>query len=150
MTGLRTNTYITKVAAIAWILFAFGSAEGLILCCGDDGHVALEASVVGTCCNSVLSMDSQKVSSSVLSLKDHCSISPCGLCVDILLSSGQKALYSSQDRNKRPAAAAKILYKTSVAYSLAARNTTLCDSPAATPSPFDNSPALLSCTVLLI
>jgi len=150
LSGLRKKTYFTRVAAIACVLFALGSAEGLVLCCGDDGHVALETSVTGTCCHSGLSMGSQKASHSVLSLDDHCSKSPCGICVDIPLSAGQKAVYSAQDRNKRPAATANILYTTGAEYSSAAWTTNFDRSLATTSSSFGSVTALLSCTILLI
>lgn len=149
LVGLRKKTYLVGLTLVAWFLFALVSGEGLVLCFGDDGHVAVETSANETCRNSLSTSGFQETPHSALSSKDEHPLSKCGACLDIPLSSGKKAVYSQPEINKGPQHT-QLLHRTCSANLASATETTFKDFHFLIPFPFHITTALLSSTILLI
>ncbi len=149
MNDLRKKQSLAKLALVAWFLFAFAGGEGVVLCFGDDGHVALEEFDGGKCCASPSSSESRQVTYSILPLKDVRSLSPCGSCTDVPLSAGKKAILSQPDRDNG-SRHTHILHMTCPTYLTSCNKTALEASLSTTSISSDSLAALLSCTILLI
>ena len=149
MASFRKKTYLAGLTLVAWFLFALGGGEGLVLCFGDDGHVAVETSAIETCCKSLSNSGLREIPRSSLNSKDEHSLPSCGTCMDIPLSFGKKAVYSQPERSNGTQHK-QLLHRTCPAHPAIAAEIPFQDFLALTPIPFYITIALLSSTILLI
>ena len=78
-------------------LLAGSGLQGSVLCYGEDGHIAIEASD-STCCSKILDDCSSHGGSTDSAEKEHSSDHGCGACVDIAISIGFAAVAKESNR----------------------------------------------------
>ena len=72
---------ISSILCVLYLTIFVGTGSSSVLCVGENGHIAIESSIDGSCAES--SHDTSESSDCELSLSDpHCH---CGPCVDIPL-----------------------------------------------------------------
>ena len=119
MSRVQCKSY-GSVLLFVFVLMAIGSVPGFAWCVGEDGHVKIECSATGECCDDASELTSEPKSSgdqSVLLDQNY-----CGQCLDLILQthvlvsanrfhydSVFAALCSSKDINTVIPSAAKLL-----------------------------------------
>ena len=74
---------IRFISVAICFLVVIGNSESVVLCVGQDGHVAIEVAN-SDCCDQYLNAPAQ-TSPNPYTNSDHTSASPCGDCIDIPL-----------------------------------------------------------------
>lgn len=100
----KISTYLNKRRfqsfygiAIVLLMLMQISLPGLVLCFGTDGHVLLETSTNGFCCESISNSD--YVSYPFLKTENNFRSNHCGTCVDVQISdsNSEDKIISSND-----------------------------------------------------
>jgi len=86
------------VAVLGCLLSAIGSGGTVVLCLGEDGHVAVETGARGSRCDSFTGRDASPAPPAVNG-KPASGLSPCGSCVDIPLLTDHTAVARGVERN---------------------------------------------------
>jgi hypothetical protein len=80
------QAYIRCISAVICLLVALANSEAVVLCMGEDGHVAIET-VGSSCCESA-QIGTSEGHSAVFVDDSQYAGDDCGSCVDIPLSGG--------------------------------------------------------------
>ncbi len=99
---LRTRRVHSTLATLSCLLFLLASGPDVVLCFGDDGHVALETASPGKGCTPAPCPSSSTDASFAGTHLAPANIHPCGSCLDISLQGENQAAFHRPDRN-RPA-----------------------------------------------
>jgi len=82
---IRSRTSILWFIVLVYLMAALGDTDGLILCYGLDGHIAVETALIGSKCGPSSSATSQTTSCTQSMMDDNSTQAHCTSCVDIPL-----------------------------------------------------------------
>ncbi len=83
----RRKTHIQVLSGVLCLVLALSSSEATVLCIGQDGHVAIEASDSG-CCGHLSRACCPCDAHSLLTAGSPAQDDDCGACLDIPISCG--------------------------------------------------------------
>ena len=83
----RRRTHIQYLSAVLCLMLTFSSSEAMVLCIGQDGHVAIEASD-SRCCGYLPWVSGIQDAHMLVAAGGSAQDDDCGACLDIPISSG--------------------------------------------------------------
>jgi len=149
LSKVRKHKSILMLLLMAGFLASFGKYGTLVLCFGEDGHVAVEAASVEHCCEPTSAVPLRLYSEVPLEPGIHDSVYPCGSCLDIPLPITTGVAYLPPPESRVPQNHRAVCARTpsSTVWVQQADS----EGPVQhAPSTYDHSIDLLSITILLI
>ena len=83
----RRGTHIQYLSAVLCLMLTFSSSEAMVLCIGQDGHAAIEASD-SRCCGHLPWVSGIQDAYTLVAAGSSAQDDDCGPCLDIPISSG--------------------------------------------------------------
>lgn len=83
----RRKTHVQYLSAVVCLVLTFSSSEAMLLCIGQDGHVAVEVSD-SRCCGHLPRISCLQDAHTLVAAGCLAADDDCGACLDIPISSG--------------------------------------------------------------
>jgi len=90
----RRQNHVRYLSAVLCLMLVLGNSEALVLCIGQNGHVAIEASDSG-CCGHLSRACCPDDAHCLFAAGSSAQDDDCGACVDIPISSGSADAFAA-------------------------------------------------------